>query len=328
MQNSNFKIISIIVFGLFLIATSANAGALDISRIGVGARSLGLGRAQVAGRDVGAAFVNPANLAEFETFSMTSMYANLSEDVMYNMFGAVFPLKEGSFGCIGIGFIGAGVTGILVTSAEARTGALSTTDYSNRLLTISYGKDLNSFVQMGVAAKFLTRSFETVQNGSATGTDLDVGFLVYPRENVAAGFTLQNILNTQLAWKNGATEDITSNIKMGVNIAANKFFSLLMDYDSNQYVHSGIEWKPKEFLALRFGSELVPTGSKTSVVNFSAGVGLDLKGLRFDYAYYVDTLLSTNSTHYMSISYTLPEKTVDSQPILPANISNPSVALN
>ncbi len=327
MQNSNFKII-IAAFFIMMCGVEAQAGVLDLSRIGMGAKSLSLGRAQVAGSDLGAAFINPAVLADFDSFSLTSMYSNVSEDVMYNMLGVAFPLREGMYGCLGIGYVGAVVSGISVTTSEVRTGAVSSTDYSNRLLMLSYGRDLNAFVQIGATAKFLTRAFESVQNGSAAGTDLDVGFLIYPKDNVKAGLSLQNILNTQLSWKGGENEDISSNVKMGVGIKANKQFSILLDYDSNQYFHSGIEWHPKEFLSIRGGVERVPTSNKESILNYSLGVGLAVKGFSFDYAYYLDTLLASNSSHFMSISYTLPEKTLESRPILPANKENNEVSFN
>ena len=252
MQNRNLKIIFAIMFCFASLEIQAFAGVLDLSKIGTGARSLALGRTQVAAGDVGTAFINPAALAEFQTFSLTSMYSNISEDTTYNMFGAIFPLKEGLYGCVGVGYLGAGISGILVTSSEARSLPISKTDYSNRMLVISYGRDLNAFVQAGISAKILSRAFDSIQAGSATGTDVDLGFLIYPKENVTAGITIQNILNTQLEWKTGAVEDITSNIKLGIKIKTSKVLSVLADYDSSQSVHAGLNHnRPKQTRKMR-----------------------------------------------------------------------------
>lgn len=280
-----------------------------------------MGRAQVAAGDIGAAFINPANLMDFETFNATSMYSNLAEDIAYTMVGTAFPLKEGAYGVIGVGYLGAQTGSIYTASGEVRSGILSTVDYSNRLLIVNYGREISSFLRAGAALKFFTRAFGSLQGGSATGNDLDLGLIFYPRDNFSAGLTLQNILPTQLAWTNGTKEDMPTNVKMGVNYSPRKDWVLLADYDASRDTHFGVEWLPKEFIALRGGMEIVPTGSKDTVTNYSMGVGLNFKGFKFDYAYYADTLLAVNSSSFFSLSYALPLKTVESNPIMPAQKS-------
>lgn len=302
----------------FVISPQVFAGALDISRIGFGGRSLGLGRAQVAGRDIGAAFINPATLADFNNFRMTSMFVNLAEEANYSMIGAALPLKEGAFGCLGVGYIGATVSGIITTTSEVRSAATGTTDYKNGLFILSYARDMGPAVKFGAAAKLFSRSFDAVQNAAATGADMDIGFLFLPQNNLIAGLTLQNILSTGLAWKNGTNEDIPSSIKMGINFKPRNNMTLLLDVDSERGIHSGLEWNPRGYLLLRGGIESVPTGTNASAVNYSLGVGLQVRGFSFDYAYYIDSIVSTNSSHYFSISYDMPQRTIESRHIMPA----------
>ena len=74
----------------------------------------------------------------------------------------------------------------------------------------------------------------------------------------------------------------------------------------------------REFLALRGGFELVPINPRETIMNYSAGVGLTIGGFTIDYAYYIDSLLYANSTHFISISYAAPDRTIETRPILPA----------
>jgi hypothetical protein len=71
-------------------------------------------------------------------------------------------------------------------------------------------------------------------------------------------------------------------------------------------LHAGVEWKPMALLAVRGGLERVPTGNSSAAMNMTAGVGLDLKGIKFDYAYFNDGALAANSTHYFTISFLPP----------------------
>ncbi len=311
------KIIAILAF--FMILISASYASLDITRIGFGARAIGLGRAQAALSDIGSVFINPGNIAAYETFGITSMYSNFLEDAAYTAFGGVFPVRDGELGVIGVGYVGASVAGIQLTTSETRTAPYTQTDYGNRVLMFTYGRDLNSFVGFGATLKFFTKSFDSLYGGSACGNDMDLGFVFYPQENITAGVAIQNFLPTQLVWTSKTKEDIPMNVRMGLNYKAFDKWKILADYESNRYSHFGVEWNPKEFLFLRGGLEGVPVNNSDTLMNYSLGVGLAFKGFNFDYAYYVDSLVSDNSSHFFSISFYLPPKTVESRPIMPAN---------
>jgi len=311
------KIIAILAF-IFVLMQGSYA-SLDISRIGFGARAIGLGRAQTALSDVGSVFINPGNIAAYETFAITSMYSNVADDSAFSVFGGVFPIRDGELGVIGVGYVGASVAGIQLTTSETRTAPYSQTDYGNRVLMFTYGRELNSFVGFGTTLKFFTKSFDSIQGGSAYGNDMDLGFVFYPQENITAGVSLQNFLPTQLVWTSKTKEDIPMNVRMGLNYKALDKWKILADYESNRYSHFGVEWNPKEFLFLRGGLEGIPVNNTDILMNYSLGVGFAFKGFCFDYAYYLDSLVSDNSSHFFSISYYLPPKTVESRPIMPAN---------
>jgi hypothetical protein len=286
---------------------------LDISRVGMGARTLGLGRAQVSLGDLSSAYVNPANAAQLDHLSVSSMYTNLNEDVAYNMFGIGFPLADGSPGSLAFSYLGAGVSGVQITSrdADSRTISTSSTNYSSQLAVLSYGRKMTSNLSLGAALKLYLRSLDAASGGSANGFDLDLGMLYAPRENLLLGLAVQNALPVDLAnlkWGTGAKEDIPLNIRAGINFTPREGLGLVGDYDLLGGFHGGVEWKIHKHLCLRGGAEMLSTGKSSSATNFTAGVGLNYKGFNFDYAYYYDSVVNSISSHFFSLGFEMAPK--------------------
>jgi len=326
MQNCSYKIIIFLLWGV--IAGIAYGGALDPTRVGMGARAIALGRSQAAARDLFSTFVNPANASALEHYGFTSMYGTLAEDSPYTLIGAGFPIREGTLGTVGVSFLSLGVSGIQVTTFDAtgRAQPLSSFDYNNRLLTVSYGKEINPRAALGASLKYFSRAFEG--QASASGFDLDAGILYYPQKNLTLGLALQNLLPVDwanLAWAK-TREDIPLNLKMGLVFTPREDWLLIGDYDSAGGIHAGAEWVVRKFLALRGGMENLPSGKSSTVTNYSLGVGLRYAGFNFDYAYYLDSLISANSSHFFSLSLELPFKTMETPAILPARAPSQEVA--
>lgn len=323
-ENLLFSALSktIIIISIFLCFSQSFcfANFLDISKIGIGARSIAMGRAQAAALDVASNIVNPANSASINSFGITSMYTNMAEDAAYSVLSSVIPIKSGALGYFGVGYIGAGVTGISITTSETRSGALSTTDYNNSLVSLSYSRKMNSMLNAGLAIKFLSQSFGSISNASGNGISADLGAVIYPQDKkLSIGVALQNILSNKMSWASGTTkEDINPSLKMGINYKPSPRLNILADYDSGGDIHTGAEWLVNGLLKLRGGIEVVPISKTVSVTNYSAGLGLAFGGVSFDYAYYVDSTVSTYSTQYFSVSYDMPDPSYKPGHVVPA----------
>ncbi|MBI5699331.1 hypothetical protein HZC35_03350 [Candidatus Saganbacteria bacterium] len=328
MQNRGLKIAVL----AWLICFSASQGeVLDPSRVGMGARTLGLGRAQAALSDLSSAFINPANAAQLDRLSISSMYTNLNEDVAYNMIGLGFPIGDGKSGSVAFSYLGAGVSGVQVTSrdADSRTIATSSSNYSSKLAVISYGKKVFPQASFGAALKLYLRSFDSVSGGDAQGFDLDVGALFYPRDNLKVGVALQNILPIEAAnlkWGTGLKEDLPINIRAGINYSPRQDLTLVGDYDVLSGIHAGAEWQLHKFFCLRGGVDMVPTGKNSSATNFSAGAGLKYQGIAFDYAYYYDSTINSISSHFFSLGFEMAPKAAPPIKIEPVKIITPEVS--
>ncbi|MCX5750099.1 MAG: S-layer homology domain-containing protein [Candidatus Saganbacteria bacterium] len=290
--------------------SEVNAAALDPMKIGIGARTLAMGRTAVADAgDIDALFVNPANGAYLKQYGLTSMYTNLSEDMNYIFLGGA---NKFDFGTLGLAYLGSGASGFQGTTIESGrvvpTG--SAFGYTSSVIALTYGKEFWKGLALGGSFKLFNKGFG-VTNGSGSGYDVDLGLLWQPMDNLTIGAVQQNALPQSMAairWATNTAEDIPSATKLGVNYNPQKDLLLAGDLDltSGQpmTLHGGVEWMAMENLALRGGLDQLATSSNSAAINYSFGVGLLYAGVSFDYAYYYDTTLaSVNSAHYFSLSF-------------------------
>jgi hypothetical protein len=295
---------------LFAITGTAFAASTSVDplRIGVGARSLAMGRTNlVAPGDINAIFINPANAAYIKGWGLTSMYTSLMEgDINYTLLGGG---KKFDFGGMGLAFLSGGTTGISVTTrdADGRVVSAGTNfDYTNSVIALSWGKMLREDIAGGVVLKSFSKGFSGGYS-SGSGFDLDLGMLFKPKPNITAGIAIQNILPTGISWNTGTNEDVPMLIKAGLTSKIRKNILVTADIDLSPFaLHNGVEWQLNKIFALRAGLDQVPNGAE-STFNLGLGMGIDFKRFKFDYAYYKDNTLDANSTHYFTLGFSAPD---------------------
>src|SRR3989339_173778 len=127
---------------LQLVSPAFASGYLaDPMSIGVGARSMGMGKAYVGmAEDGDAIFTNPAGIAGISSAKLSSMYTNLMGDVNYTVLGGAFPYGDKS--AIGIGLVSSRVADITLRDD---TGAItgSNLTWGSHVLFVSYGTYLS-----------------------------------------------------------------------------------------------------------------------------------------------------------------------------------------
>ena len=333
------RLVCVCLFGLILVSASiADVKAtIDPSDIGIGAKPTGMGKAFTAvSGDINNIFINPAGLSLLQSVEVTSMYTNLLGDINYSLLGASYPTVAGTFG---VGYVGVQTGDVIVTDLDTSGRPVpsgSMIGYSNNLVILSYGNKLAGWgklwkafndMSVGLNVKLFSETFRGTGGQSALGTDLDLGITYMPRPYLTFGVLGKNILpynssfGGTLVWTNGTRESIPSLLKIG---AAMKFFgegapkqwrgqdvlgSIDIDLNPNtanpSLMHMGIQWLPVKFLAIRTGIDQSYGGASVTPAtnNLTAGVGLRLEDLSFDYAYRKDNVLNENSNHYISISY-------------------------
>ena len=254
-------------------AISAAFAATDPLYLGVGARSLGMGKAYVAFAEDGETiFMNPAGLGTIDGPKLTSMYANLLNDVRYAVLGGTYPTE---YGVIGGGLVSTGVSDIaLYDGSGSSTGTAS---YGNNVLFLSYGFELSQLAELGIVTDYLLAKMPTetsllakygkniylggslkyfTQGGSGVGSagngsgiDLDVGVLYKPNSWLSLGLCQQNLLpmsfGGSMSYSSGVKESIPSISKLGARVKVlgegglyqygNNEFDIALDYDMHIY---------------------------------------------------------------------------------------------
>ncbi len=319
-------ILFLILFGLsFSSPASGESAIADPSEIGVGARPLGMGKAFVGIADDGSAvFLNPAGLANFKTWKMTSMSGTILQDVNYIVVGAASPFQ---FGTLGIGYINVGVPSIPITTLTGGGTPEFTgdyTDYNAGLFFLSYGSKLDRFlpwdfardVAVGASAKVFLQGFSgggaTLEGASGTGIDMDLGLQYTPARWARLGVNLINTLPMSLGgkfvWPKNAMRDepLEESIPMlvkvggavevwgeeGLHRADGQELTIALDLDVHPGLsrpsvwHLGAEWRPTKALALRAGVDQKPAATTSGVgIENNLTAGVGIKYGGFTFDY-------------------------------------------
>ncbi|MFH2033905.1 MAG: S-layer homology domain-containing protein [Candidatus Margulisiibacteriota bacterium] len=286
----------------------------DPTKIGVGARVMGMGKANVGLADDGSAvFVNPSGIADLSSWNFLSMYCNLLDDVPYQVASLSYPFTLGGLKCgWGIGYIGSGVYDIITTS---QSGFLYS-NYHNNVYSLSLAAKISQTLSTGLSFKVFDEGFNGNTNANASGMDMDLGVKYAIRDWATLGATLQNFLPASLGgvvkWEDtGHEESVPSLLKVGSSFL---FFQdkLKLALDGDVWVnrklppqyHLGLEWKVFPLLLLRGGiDQTLSSAHGGSYSNPTFGLGLNLWSFRFDYAYHHYYDFSENVSHFFSLSY-------------------------
>jgi len=326
---------ALVLLCLFTLLSSIShadlAIAVDPLRLGVGARPLSMGKAYCGyAEGIESMFLNPSGLAGLKSWEMTSMYGKFVNQVAYFTVGYAIPSKLGT---LGIGIVNAGLSiASPVAIVETYDGEIiiipSTTeatryDYNNGVLLLTYAKELNESLAFGGNFKVFKTTltgYGATSSDNAQGVNLDMGIKYHPKDKpFTIGANLQNLvpagLGGALTYGDGYTESIGQVLKLGgavkvlgdqAWIASDSSLIVNLDYDLALKVPSlmrlGSElWIVPEF-ALRAGLDQDLVGAGTMQSNITAGVGIKVQGIRFDFAYHEYNNVPDNTTYYFSIT--------------------------
>jgi hypothetical protein len=192
------------------------------------------------------------------------------------------------------------------------TGTFTSSDFA---LTVGYANllDVNWFY--GASMSYL---FEGIETYSATALTFDVGLLyLIPEKRVSFGFSIQHV-GTQLKKFIGATEQLPTDIRLGGSVqpkgtplTVSLNFHRLSDSQANFVDHfsaftAGVEFAAGKALRIRVGYDNqkrvdTKTNGTSGLGGFSAGFGLLIKKMKFDYAASSENQIGT--LHRIGLSF-------------------------
>jgi hypothetical protein len=183
-------------------------------------------------------------------------------------------------------------------------------NYNDSTIYASYGFGLHK-LNLGLRLKYVSRSLSEIAR--AQGYSLDLTGLYACNEYWSLGFSAANISYSSLRWADGRAEIFPANAILGVKYSvfgAEDKLNLLADLrleDSDAFHCLGLEWRPVPLFILRGGlAQTYVWQNDREIKQFkpAAGIGLNLWGLSFDYAYSPDTELADGVTHFFTLGYT------------------------
>jgi len=302
---------------LILLIISSSILSATVPKEFISARSYGLGGAFCAQQgDPASTLANPAAIANIKHVKFFSTQTTLIDEINYYGFSIVKP----HYGNIwGLSLINRSVGDIPITHAvPAGSYAIDFDDfdiasYQSGVLAITYARMIGTNISYGFNFK---KFFTTTTGYDKGGVNLDMGVIYQFKKEWSLGLSWQDILKSELVWDTDEVEIMESRWALGLKTTALKRnVTLLLDLKSNYMQQesplfaAGMEWHPQDSLFVRFGLNqniLIPEPGERNTeyyYNYSAGIGLNVGGFRFDYAYQLDREVMSFSKHILSISY-------------------------
>jgi hypothetical protein len=271
---------------------------IAILNAGVGARPLGMGSAFTAVADsADAPYWNPAGLAGISSSEITTMQTRLSTDADHYYVSYVQPALGGT---LGISWVQVGIGTITQTSAEVNPDNnevvnLSIFSYFSNAYLMSYGKNLNEHIAVGLTGKYLTSDMTTIAGGQGYGYSVSPG-IMFKVPKLTLGIKVDELFNAQ-QWGTGTVENVPPKLRLG--LAYKEPRGSLLALDISQTIRStyapkasvGCEWAA-DGLSLRAGYD----------DGFTAGAGFVSGVARIDYAYVQQMALSKDNVQRISLS--------------------------
>lgn len=236
---------------LILLCFSFSAHAVvapDPTRLSLGCRVLGLGKAYIGlADDASAVYTNPSGLAQLGHWQFNSFSGNFLDEFSYISLTGAYPTDVGIFG---LGFANASIGGAPVTTIEAGSDPLDPIyvlsdeppiSYYNNVIVLAYGlnsKYAPSFVKgiferypvlnkvsYGTSLKLFSAGLSgdgaALTNANASGMDMDAGILYRHNPWFQLGVTLQNFLPAsmggKLTYTNQHEETYPAILEIGTN---------------------------------------------------------------------------------------------------------------
>ncbi len=313
--NSNKLLIIVSVILIILVTfskTTYSEGSYFMpSSVGTSARMIRLGNIEGLTPLASTVFENPAALHLTKDFSLSLFTTKFMNEVDYKNIAAS---KKFGFGTIGLGYMNLGVEGIPHTFEnnfgdpdliDTEFGVKDYFNYSNSIGKLSYQLSQNKYLHFGLSLSYVHTSLFTYKG---SGVNLDVGCLV-TFENWDISIAGKNIVPSLKAkWNNGKQETIDRELVYATkynfsNLGLDLLGQLKTVGKSRKYLFaSAINFNPTFFdvfhLSLGYKDFYVLNNVKN---NYTIGLGLDLFGVMFDYAYEQSNHFEFNHKHYFSL---------------------------
>ena len=299
-----------------------NSKAGSFSRLGVGARGMGMGNAMSA--------VNTGNLSTYynpalsvfqkdQVFQTAYTFMTLDRSLNFLNFTKKFKLKSSSgserYLGLSVGIINSGVSDILEADIQGELGGSLST--SENQFYLSLANRFSDKLSVGITFKYLY--YNLYEGMTSSGIGIDIGVLYKISDNLTAAFTLTDI-NSKYNW------DSSDLFGMNAKKLADKFplltrlglaykglddkLLIAVDFESSnsdsQLFRIGAEYNIHENLYIRSGIDRVHLNNSDIPARpsfgFSYFYNLENNKIGIDYAFVVEPY-SAGDLHVVGVNF-------------------------
>lgn len=305
-----------------LIGTSMVVADTDYfipSVVGSSAKSVRLGNVNGFSNVADSVFDNPAALFRVNKFSSSLFSTTFMEEVNYQNFSVAVRVPQG---VLAVGFMSAGVDGIPKTKKNVFDSTISASDpnnyelysdstftYRNQMVKVAYELSQNKYLHLGISGSYFSTVMDTY---SATGFNADAGVAIESGP-LSISIVAKNVIPSLKATYTNSesptynqTESLPLETIYGARYKMDSVTIMgqvdIKESNKKLLKAFGVEYAPPFLKLLRLSM-----GYKEFVVvkeiktNMTMGLGLELGGVNFDYAYEQSDHIMFNNKHYFSV---------------------------
>ncbi|MBT5855012.1 hypothetical protein HOH87_00060 [bacterium] len=301
------RIHTLIVLLLLLANTAFAANYFMLSDLGSSAEMIGKGNIEGFSDTSNSIFENPASLIKVKNYSTSFFTTTIMEEVQYNNVSMAYNVGSGVFG---VGYMAAGVEDIPLTFVN-QAGIFDTNEsfiYKNHIIKMGYAQPMNKRLSVGGSISLYNNNIHTV---TGTGFGLDLG-LVYKIADIEVSLHGRNLAPQTVIYTDTADSDYLAEEELplqavfGVSYPMTEFDTMgQIKFDGvNSLVSLGGTWRPgftKNLISFNLGYKEFSILNDVKN-NITLGAGLDLFGIKLDYAFEKSEHAEYDSNNYFSIS--------------------------
>jgi len=322
----------LVLIGCFILSTAVAAQEVGLAyyapEVGSSARSIRLGNIEGFSNLANTVFENPAGLYRIRKASVSAFTTEFMDEVGYTNFSVAMRLPVGM---LGAGVMATGVDDIPETflREDGEFDVSGYFNYKNYVGKLAYQYSVSRYMHVGAAYTYYLTRFHEVEG---KGQNLDLGFII-DSDALDFSFTVKNVLRSQYVTysdssetpegyegsdaeysSDGVQEQLPLQTVYALRYTMRHFqlFGQLKTVGKErQFVRSfGLNYNPAflPFFHLSGGyKQFALTRSEEGETNtdinssYTMGLGLDLFGLSFDYAFEKSEHIEFENKHYFSL---------------------------
>ena len=277
------------------------------TEIGSSARGIRVGGIEGFSSNGDSVFENPAALFRIQSSSLSLFSTNLMGEVPYTNGAVGMSTAMGSFG---IGFNTVGVADIprarLVNAGSTLERLVEDGSFSltKSVYKIGYSIAQSERIHLGVAATYYSTVIDSV---TGTGVNFDAGVL-YDADGVGVSLLLRNVATgLKVQYSNGMTENLPLETIVGTRFAIGDVDVMgqikILGSSKRLAKSAALIYTPSfiPFIRVSGGYKEFPVLSEIKG-KVSMGLGIDVFGNQFDYAYEHSDHPEYSGIHYFSLA--------------------------